>query len=139
MDVQLAFPLCFCLHFLLLSRDFWQSLMGVCTLNSRQKNHWEKQHCLVCCFPLNQQLAVQLVLSFQDCYWSVKDKHKSFGCISVLFCVIFCCISSLRPFRIIWMELGKKGCLQMVFFCLVIKILICKTEMVLKEHSYSHQ
>lgn len=49
----------------------WKSLLGVSMLNSRQKNHWKIQHCLVWCFALSKQLRVQLVLSFQDCYWSV--------------------------------------------------------------------
>lgn len=95
---------------------FWQSLVSVCTLNSRQKNHWKIHHCLVCSFPLNQQVTVPLYyhIVIRVCG---QDRQKSSGCISVLYCVILCCISSLRPFRIIWMELGNKECLQMAFFC----------------------
>jgi len=40
----------------------WQSLLGVCMLNSRQKNHCKRQHWSVCCFPQNKQLTVQVVL-----------------------------------------------------------------------------
>lgn len=86
-----------------------QSLLGVCTLNSRQKNHWKIQHCLVWYFPQNKQLTVQLVL-FVNRARAWIDRYR-------LAPSPFCCIWSSRLCRTICMEQGKKERLLMAFLC----------------------